>query len=142
MFLAFWVTGSILGFYSLRVIAIIVGLSVVALGVSLRTLFRKANYVSRVHGTVVREHDAPALFRRLREIAAKTSAAPPENVVLGIDDNFFVTEVPLVASEEPASEGAPDGVRVEGRTLFASIPLMEVLLGERPMESTGFGRIS
>src|SRR6185295_11200706 len=69
---------------------------------------------------LVAEADAPALWAHLRRCAAHLNTAPPDNVVAGIDVNFFVTEAPLKVRERT----------VTGRSLYVSLPLLRLL--DRP----------
>lgn len=66
---------------------------------------------------VVSDTDAPALWRAVREAAQRLGATPPDQIVIGMQMNFYVTEL---------------SVRVEhgvahGRTLFLSYPLLKLL---------------
>lgn len=54
-------------------------------------------------------------FGRLRELAAKTGAAVPSNVVVGLEPNFFVTSAPVQLVGEPQP--------LPGNTLYLSAPL-------------------
>ncbi|MBN9091385.1 MAG: M48 family metalloprotease [Reyranella sp.] len=56
-----------------------------------------------------------AFFGRLRELAAKTGAAVPSNVVVGLEPNFFVTSAPVQLVGEPQP--------LPGNTLYLSAPL-------------------
>lgn len=60
-----------------------------------------------------------AFFARLRELAAKTGAAVPSNVVVGLDPNFFVTSAPVQLFGEPQP--------LRGNTLYLSAPLCRLL---------------
>ena len=60
---------------------------------------------------------APALWQRVSQMAEKLGIAPPDNIFVGIDDNFFVTEHPVKVGEQ----------EYRGRTLFASLSLLKTL---------------
>ena len=51
------------------------------------------------------------LFKKISELCEKSKTAPPDNVLLGIDDNFFVTESPVRLG----------GEILTGRTLYLSL---------------------
>ena len=68
-------------------------------------------------GAVVDDRRAPALWQRIRALAQSIGTPPPQHLVVGIDNNFFVTEQPLRIGEQ----------RIEGRSLFVSLPLLRVL---------------
>jgi Zn-dependent protease with chaperone function len=70
-----------------------------------------------VLGKVVAEEDAPALWKVVRDVCATAGAQPPDNLVLGLEPNFLVTEAPL---------RCVDG-RLAGRTMFVSLPLCRIL---------------
>jgi Zn-dependent protease with chaperone function len=61
--------------------------------------------------------DEPGLHGLVQELAADLGADAPENVLVGLDPTFFVTEADVEAT---------DG-RWSGRNLFLSIPLMRIL---------------
>ena len=56
-------------------------------------------------------------MERIRQLAGRVKTAPPDQIVAGIDTNFFVTEAPIEVG----------GRTLNGRTLFVSIPLLRVL---------------
>jgi Zn-dependent protease with chaperone function len=56
-----------------------------------------------------------AFFGRLHELAGKTGAAVPSNVVVGLEPNFFVTSAPVQLAGEPQP--------LPGNTLYLSAPL-------------------
>lgn len=70
-----------------------------------------------VLGKPVQESDVPALWATVREVARDCGAQPPDNVVVGLEPNFFVTEAPVRAT---AGE-------LRGRTMFISLPLCRIL---------------
>jgi Zn-dependent protease with chaperone function len=70
-----------------------------------------------VLGKLVAEEDAPALWRVVRDVCSTAGAEPPDNLVLGLEPNFFVTEAPV---------RCVDG-RLAGRTMFVSLPLCRIL---------------
>lgn len=61
----------------------------------------------------------PAFFARLVDLASKTGAAVPANVVVGLEPNFFVTSAPVQLVGEPQS--------LQGNTLYLSAPLCRML---------------
>lgn len=70
-----------------------------------------------VAGELIAEADAPALWDRVRKVAAQLQTAPPDNIVFGVGSDFFVAEKPVEL-----------GTRViHGRTLFLSFPLLKIL---------------
>ena len=61
----------------------------------------------------------PELWRELRRVADIVGTATPDQVVVGIDDNFFVTEHPVTVG----------GQTVRGKTLFVSLAMLKALSG-------------
>jgi Zn-dependent protease with chaperone function len=67
-------------------------------------------------GRVTREQ-APELWRQVETTATRLRALPPDEIVAGLDADFFVTEVRVATPNGPC----------RGRTLFFSLPLARVL---------------
>ena len=63
--------------------------------------------------------EEPTFFARLAGLARKIGAAPPANVVIGLEPNFFVTSAPVQIVGEPHP--------MKGSTLYLSTPLMRLL---------------
>jgi hypothetical protein len=82
------------------------------------SLVRKAQTL--VIGKIISREQAPALWEQVAEIAQKLGALHPEQIVLGLDPNFFVTEADVICL---------DG-RLSGRTLYCSLPLSRILSRE------------
>ena len=72
---------------------------------------------SYVFGVSVMEQDQPRLAREVKATADKLGAAAPDNTIVGIEPNFFVTSSPVTLL---------DGSELKGRTLFLSLPLMRL----------------
>lgn len=62
-----------------------------------------------VHGTAVRENDAPELWRWVRELAQRGQAIVPDNIVVGLFEGFYVTASPVQIEK---------GERLTGNTLY------------------------
>lgn len=117
VWLSFWVTAFFAEVYSVKLIAIVGLLALGAVAMVVIALFRYPRDEHAVLGVVVDDTRAPALWERIRTLAQAIGTEPPQRLIVGIDDNFFVTEQPLVAGTQ----------RVEGRSLFVSLPLLRVL---------------
>jgi Zn-dependent protease with chaperone function len=117
VWLSYWVTAFFTQKYYVKLIAV-VGLLVLA-GVALLVvkIFQPLPDDNVVDGKTLTEADAPLLWRRIRHMAKRLKTAPPDNLVAGIDTNFFVTEAPLTVGRQ----------QLKGRSLFVSIPLLRVL---------------
>jgi hypothetical protein len=68
---------------------------------------------------VLGQAESTRLWSELGAICAKVGTDRPDHVILGIDDNFFVTEAPLKISETVC----------HGRTLYISMSLLKQMNG-------------
>jgi Zn-dependent protease with chaperone function len=117
VWLSFWITAFFFEVYAVKLIAIAGVLAALAVLTVILAVFQRINDDTSAFGKVVSAEDAPILWNRIRQLANVLLTAPPQQIVAGIDANFFVTEHPLVA----------DGRKFVGRTLFVSIPLLRIL---------------
>jgi|APLak6261679142_1056127.scaffolds.fasta_scaffold00010_55 Zn-dependent protease with chaperone function len=118
VWLSYWVTALLFNIYVPKliiVVAIMAGWAVIAI---VRALFKGVPPPLPFEAEQVQETDAPALWQRVRELASRLGTPAPRAIVAGIDDNFFVTENGL---------SLVDGKKLEGRTLYLSLPLLRVL---------------
>lgn len=74
---------------------------------------------TRIDGIALNETKAPGLFKFVRDIAEKLGAQTPENIVVGLQPNFFATssEITTGSSMKPLT----------GSTLYLSLPLSQLL---------------
>ncbi|WDT80696.1 MAG: M48 family metallopeptidase [Candidatus Manganitrophus sp.] len=82
---------------------------------NLFSLLRKAE--TRVIGKTVSREQAPALWEKVDEFAERLGALQPQQIVVGLDPNFFVTEADVVCLDGTLS----------GRTLYCSLPLCRII---------------
>jgi len=68
-------------------------------------------------GVEITREQAPRLWARIEEFAARIRTPPPTGLIGGIDDNFFVTEGDIDL------EGGPKS----GRTLYVGLGLLRIL---------------
>jgi Zn-dependent protease with chaperone function len=61
--------------------------------------------------------EAPALWESVRNAAARLQTEPPDRILIGLQLNFYVTELAVIH----------DSGRIEGRTLYLSLPLLKQL---------------
>jgi Zn-dependent protease with chaperone function len=117
VWLSFWVTAFYTEKYYVKLIviaAIFAGLAVLH---AIFGIFKRPPLSAPIAGSLVTESDAPQLWAHLRRCATHLNTARPDNVVAGIDANFFVTEAPLALPERT----------LKGRSLYVSLPLLRVL---------------
>lgn len=118
--LSFWITALWFDFYaSSLIVAGLVGAFVLAVA-AITTVFQRLPATLTVSGAMLERDDSP-LWTRLRYLAGKSGAEPPEQVIVGTDGLLFVTEVPV----------ALNGDRIQGRTLYMSLPLLRQLSGSQ-----------
>ena len=72
---------------------------------------------TKVIGIKVSEEQAPELWRKVKDVANQLGVLSPDQIVLGLDPNFFVTEANVICI---------DG-KLSGRTLYCSLPLCRIL---------------
>jgi Zn-dependent protease with chaperone function len=129
LFLSFWGTALTMNMYVPKLILMAGILGFLAAAAAVGALWARHHHVPTEHGVVLDPARAPAFFARMRELADRAGTAPPKNVVLGIDDNFFVTEVPLLVAAQLPTPQRPvvETQRLEGRTLYASLSLLRAM---------------
>lgn len=117
--LSFWMTALWAGQYYPKLIFLAGAAAVVACGAVIMAIFKRVRPECVVEGEVLTKQDAPAMWRDLQAICDQVGTEPPDQVVVGIDTNFFVTEQPVTVGEQT----------YHGRTLFVSLSLLEQLQG-------------
>ncbi len=117
VWLSFWITAFFFQKYVIKLIIVFALIGAVAAAVAVNQIFAKIPLGMTIPGEEIGEQDAPALWSRVRALAAQMGTAPPNHIVGGIDTNFFVTEgTANVAGQE-----------LSGRILYMSLPLLRVL---------------
>jgi Zn-dependent protease with chaperone function len=125
---SFELTTLAFGQYFPKLIAVVVIGGCVALWRSFHVLLKRVPLEFQQKMAVsVRRLEAPLLWADVREAAAKIGTTPPDNILVGMDHNFFVTELSIIFS----------GGRTEGRTLYLSYPLMRQLSVDEVMAIVG-----
>ncbi|RYD71626.1 MAG: hypothetical protein EOP84_24575, partial [Verrucomicrobiaceae bacterium] len=83
--LSFWVTALLMEVYYVKLILIIGLLAVCAVLALLKAIFSKVDDRCEVAGTLILEGDAPALWQRVRDMAARLETAAPDRIIAGIE---------------------------------------------------------
>jgi Zn-dependent protease with chaperone function len=117
VWLSFWLTAFFFQKYIIKLIVVIGIIGVVAAAAAVNEIFAKIPLGMAIPGEEIGEQDAPALWSRIRALAAQMGTAPPNHIVGGIDTNFFVTEGTATVA----------GRELSGRILYVSLPLLRVL---------------
>ncbi len=117
--LSFWVTALWFNFYSVKLILVVGVLAVVGVGAVLAGIFKRVNSDHVVPGRVLTKDEAAPVWNELQRICDRVGTHPPDQIIAGIDDNFFVTEREVIVG----------GKVYRGRTLFVSLSLLKQLHG-------------
>jgi Zn-dependent protease with chaperone function len=117
--LSYWVTALWFNIYIPKLIFVIAIMAIIAVAVIIKAIFARLHQNFAVEGTVVDRQHSPKLWQHIDALCDKVGTHKPDQIVLGIDDNFFVTEQPVIVDDKT----------YEGRTLFASLSLLKQLNG-------------
>ena len=115
--LSYWITALWVHEIDFRVIILAVMLAGTVLYMILVSIFRRVNYPLNVEGKIIERETAPAFWNDLEDLCDQVGTALPDQVIGGIDDNFFVTEFPVMVDEK----------KYKGRTLFISLSLLRIV---------------
>jgi Zn-dependent protease with chaperone function len=105
-----------------RIHVFIIGM--IGLGALVGVIAIVSNILPMIHvakafviGKSLSQNEAPDLWHRVKAIAERLHSLYPDNVVVGLDPNFFVTEANVVCLSG----------NYAGLTLYCSLPLMRIL---------------
>jgi Zn-dependent protease with chaperone function len=121
VWLSFWSTAIFTQTYFVKLVGLAAIFALMGIYAALKGVFQKPQPRAPIDAEPIVESDAQPIWQRVRSYAARLQTAPPDNIVAGVDDNFFVTQVPLLLH---------GGRTVSGRTLYVSLPLLRVLSQE------------
>ncbi len=68
-------------------------------------------------GIQITKEEQPKLWEHVSHLAKSVGTNPPQNIILGLEPNFYVTEANVNCL----------GKRLTGRTMYLSLPLMRIL---------------
>jgi Zn-dependent protease with chaperone function len=71
--------------------------------------------------------EAPELWQAVRDAAQRLQTTPPDHIIIGLQFNFYVTELAV----------CHDTGRAEGKTLYLSYPLLKQLSGDEVLAIVG-----
>ena len=91
--------------------------AVVAVFVVIRAFFHKLDDKLEVAGEPLERAKSPELWRRIDALSQRLGTQPPQQILGGIDNNFFVTEHPVHIEQRV----------FQGRSLFVSLSLLKRL---------------
>ena len=115
--LSYWVTALFMHMYSVKLVGIMGFLALAAVFGLWKAIFSRVDDRCEVTGEAVPEADAPRLWEHVRAMAGRAGTAPPDQIIVGIEPSFFVTEHPVTLGAQT----------LRGRTLFLSMPMLKVL---------------
>lgn len=117
--LSYWVTALWMHVYYPKLILIAGLLAVIGAFAVIKAIFKKPETGLQVDGVLLDPAGSPRLWADLGAICEQVGTAPPDNVIVGIDDNFFATEAPVSVG----------GTTCRGRTLYVSLALLKQMDG-------------
>lgn len=88
-----------------------------AVAIATKAIFAQPDLESSADGILLERQNSPAIWNRIQELCRQLETEPPENIILGIDENFYVTQSDVLVSEK----------LVTGRSLYVSLSLLRVL---------------
>jgi Zn-dependent protease with chaperone function len=115
--LSYWMTALWFEKVSVKLILVVGALAALAAFLVVVAIFKRIDGTAGVDGVLLAEAQAPRFWSHVRGLCSALGTEPPAQIAVGIDDNFFVTENPIVIQ----------GRRCTGRTLFVSLSLLKVL---------------
>jgi len=116
--LSYWMTVVWFDSYVPKLIAL-TGIGALAvLWLIIQAIFTRIDSTPALEGVLISSAAAPRFWSHIREMCRTLSTDPPQQIVAGVDDNFFVTENAVTLNGT---------TRLEGRTLFISFSLLKVM---------------
>jgi Zn-dependent protease with chaperone function len=115
--LSFWVTALWMEMYVPQLIVICALLAFGGVVLIYKAMLAKTDSRFDQMGELLLEEMAPTLWARVREIASRLGTKAPDNIIVGIDAKFYVTEHDIRLKDR----------QIFGRSLFISLPLLKVL---------------
>ena len=115
--LSYWATAILFEMYIAKLIFLAAIVAFAGVVVVIKAIFTSPKVDSTIEGIVLKPEESAPLWQELKSICDKVGTSPPDQIIAGIDDNFFVTEQPLTVK----------GTVYQGKSLFVSLPLLKQL---------------
>lgn len=115
--LSYWITVILSNSYYPKLIALIGFLAFIAIFLIIMAIFKRVDSTSHANGVVIDKAQAPSFYSHINSLCKKIGTQGPDQIIVGIDDNFYVTENNVVVGEQVC----------EGRTLYVSLSLLKFL---------------
>ena len=106
------------GFYHPGLMLLVGGVCVLASFYTIAAIFKgfKTSNI-QMRGMLLLKNEQPEAWNFITSICQEVKVTPPDNIMVGVDPNFFVTEVKIELDHQV----------LKGRTLYMSLPLMRIL---------------
>ena len=117
--LSYWVTALWLNVYVIKLIVVVAIMALFAVGILIKAMFKRVSTQFEVDGQVITNDQEMPLWQELKRICTQLDTEPPDQVIVGINDSFFVTEHPVTVADRTYT----------GRSLFVSLSLLKQLHG-------------
>jgi Zn-dependent protease with chaperone function len=115
--LSYWVTALWFHVYSIKLILAAGLIAIAGVIAVIVAIFKNPKIQFVVEGAVLNRDAKIPLWNELSAICTTVGTDPPDQVIAGIDDNFFVTEQPVTVN----------GNVYRGKTLYVSLALLKHL---------------
>jgi Zn-dependent protease with chaperone function len=115
--LSFWLTALWVHRYDMRLILFAVILASLTIYFLLAAIFRRVDDKFPVEGEILDRTVAPRFWEDIDRLSTEIGTSAPDQVIGGIDDQFFVTEHPVEIEQ----------ANYTGRTLFVSLSLLRTM---------------
>lgn len=122
--LSFWVTALWMEVYAVKLVVVAAFLALAAVVMILQATFTTPDNSFHIWGTLLDPGKSPRFMEKIGSICRHLGIGPPDHVVAGIDDNFFVTESPALVSDK-LEQAQP--TPIQGKTLYVSVSLLKKL---------------
>jgi len=113
--LSFWVTALWFNMYSVKLIGVAAVIAVVGIAMVVAAILKSPKSENSVEAVVLDRDSSAPLWAELTKICNQVGTSPPDQIIAGIDDNFYVTEHSVTV----------DGRQFTGKTLYVSLPLLK-----------------
>ncbi|GAA4428263.1 M48 family metallopeptidase [Bremerella cremea] len=124
--LSFWIPAFFFEIYIIKLLVVFGVMALAAMGAVVMAIFKKVDGDFVIEGHKITPEMAPQLWYDLERLSAAMQTAPPDHVIAGIDDSFFVTQCPVKLKVKDSDELET----YTGRTLFVSLSLLKKLPGD------------
>ncbi len=114
---SYWIAANWLDVWGLPLLGMACMLALYAPIMVLSATVKSVDDKLQVEGAVLDRHTAMAFWDDLTRLSTAIDTAAPDQIIVGIDDNFFVTEQPLVVNDATYT----------GRSLYVSLSLLKHL---------------